>query len=73
MMMLLLMLKLLNKLVGIKNSNIEEKDEISIGQALLGQSGRDPLNDRIAYFKSPSLSMQLVDSLAQSVTSYPTQ
>ncbi|NDE25566.1 MAG: hypothetical protein EB002_11095, partial [Betaproteobacteria bacterium] len=43
--------------------SIEEKDEMTIGQALLGSSARDPFNDRVAFFKSPSLALQLVDSL----------
>lgn len=42
--------------------NIEQKEEVSIGKALLG-SARDPFNDQIAYFKSPVLSLNLVDSL----------
>ena len=42
--------------------SIEDKAEISLGQALLG-SARDPFNDRIEYFKSPTLAAQLVDSL----------
>lgn len=41
---------------------IEEKQEVSIGQALFGNQ-RDPFNDRIAYIKSPSLAFKLVDSL----------
>lgn len=42
--------------------SIEDKAEISLGQALLG-SARDPFNDRIEYFKSPTLAAKLVDSL----------
>ena len=42
--------------------SLEEKEEVSLGQALLGTS-RDPLNDKIAYFKSPTLAAQLIDSL----------
>ena len=42
--------------------SIEEKQEVSIGQAFFG-SPRDPFNDKIAYFKSPSLAAQLIDSL----------
>ena len=42
--------------------SIEEKEEVSLGQAFFGNP-RDPFNDRIAYFKSPSLAAQLVDSL----------
>ncbi|RYG40420.1 MAG: hypothetical protein EOO01_27375, partial [Chitinophagaceae bacterium] len=41
---------------------IEEKEEVSIGQALFG-SGRDPFNDKIAFFKSPTLALRLVDSM----------
>lgn len=41
---------------------IEEKQEVSIGQAFFG-SQRDPFNDKIAYFKSPALAAVLVDSL----------
>lgn len=42
--------------------SIEDRAEISLGQALLG-STRDPFNDRIEYFKSPTLAAELVDSL----------
>jgi len=42
--------------------SIEDKSEISLGQAFLGSS-RDPFNDRIEYFKSPSLAAELVESL----------
>lgn len=42
--------------------NIEQKEEVSIGQAIFG-STRDPFNDKIAYFKSPTLALQLVDTL----------
>ena len=42
--------------------SIEEKEEVSLGQAFFGNP-RDPFNDRIAYFKSPTLAAQLVDSL----------
>src|SRR5205085_5887460 len=42
--------------------SIEQKEEVSLGQALFG-SPRDPFNDKIAYFRSPSLAAQLVDSL----------
>ncbi|MBX2887265.1 MAG: polysaccharide biosynthesis tyrosine autokinase [Ferruginibacter sp.] len=41
---------------------IEEKQEVSIGQALFG-TPRDPFNDKMAFFKSPALSLKLVDSL----------
>ncbi len=41
---------------------IEEKQEVSIGQALFGTT-RDPFNDKIAFFKSPTLALKLVDSL----------
>jgi capsular exopolysaccharide synthesis family protein len=42
--------------------SIEEKEEVSIGQAFFGNQ-RDPFNDKIAYFKSPTLAAILVDSL----------
>ncbi len=42
--------------------NIEQKEELSFGQAFIGTS-RDPFNDKIAYFKSPSLALRLVDKL----------
>lgn len=41
---------------------IEEKEEVSLGQAMFGNQ-RDPLNDKIAYIKSPMMSYKLVDSL----------
>lgn len=41
---------------------IEEKEEVSIGQALFGNP-RDPFNDKIAFIKSPTLALRLVDSL----------
>ena len=42
--------------------NIEQNDEVSLGKALFASS-RDPFNDQIAYFKSPSFAIKLVDSL----------
>ena len=42
--------------------SIEETKEVSIGQALFGTT-RDPFNDKIAFFKSPTLTALLVDSL----------
>lgn len=42
--------------------NIQQKEEITIGQALFG-STRDPFNDQLAFFKSPALAVRLVDSL----------
>ena len=42
--------------------SIEEDQEVTIGQALFGNS-RDPFNDKIAFFKSPTIAAQLVDSL----------
>lgn len=42
--------------------NIEQKEEVTIGQALF-PSSRDPFNDQIAFFKSPAFAMQIVDSL----------
>ncbi len=41
---------------------IEEKQEVAIGQAIFGTT-RDPFNDKIAFFKSPTLALKLVDSL----------
>ena len=42
--------------------SLEEKEDISLGQVLLGTT-KDPLNDKIAYFKSPTIAAQLIDSL----------
>jgi capsular exopolysaccharide synthesis family protein len=42
--------------------NIQQKEEITIQQAVSGTT-RDPFNDRIAYLKSPALSINVVDSL----------
>lgn len=42
--------------------SIEEDQEVTIGQAFFGNS-RDPFNDKIAFFKSPTIAAQLVDSL----------
>ena len=42
--------------------SIEEKQEVSLGQAIFGNP-RDPFNDRVAYFKSPTMAARLVDSL----------
>ena len=42
--------------------SIEEQQEVSIGQALFGTT-RDPFNDKIAFFKSPTVALQVVDSL----------
>lgn len=42
--------------------NIQQKEEISIGQAFFG-SARDPFNDQIAYFRSPTFALQIVDTL----------
>jgi capsular exopolysaccharide synthesis family protein len=42
--------------------SLEENQEVSLGQVLFG-SNKDPLNDKIAYFKSPTLASQLIDSL----------
>ena len=46
--------------------NIQQKEEITIQQAVSGTT-RDPFNDRIAYLKSPALSINVVDSLATNV------
>lgn len=42
--------------------NIQEKDEISMQQAVVGTS-RDPFNDRISYLKSPAIASIVADSL----------
>jgi len=42
--------------------SLEEKQEVSLGQVFFGNP-RDPFNDRVAYFKSPTLAAQIVDSL----------
>ena len=41
---------------------IDDDNEINVGQALMG-SARDPLNNKIAFLKSPQFALQLVDSL----------
>ena len=40
----------------------DNTDDMSITKILLG-SDRDPLNDKIAYFKSPTLASKVIDSL----------
>ena len=42
--------------------SLEDKQDVALSQVLLG-SNKDPLNDQIAYFKSPTLAAQLIDSL----------
>lgn len=42
--------------------SLEENQEVTLGKALSGTQ-RDPFNDKIAYFKSPTLAGYLVDSL----------
>ncbi|MEO6669789.1 MAG: polysaccharide biosynthesis tyrosine autokinase [Ferruginibacter sp.] len=42
--------------------SIQQDQEVTIGQALFGNS-RDPFNDKIAFFKSPTLATMLVDTL----------
>ncbi|MFT3909016.1 MAG: polysaccharide biosynthesis tyrosine autokinase [Ferruginibacter sp.] len=42
--------------------SIEQDQEVTIGQALFGNT-RDPFNDKVAFFKSPTLAAMLVDSL----------
>lgn len=42
--------------------NIQQKEEITIQQAVSGNS-RDPFNDRIAFLKSPALLINTVDNL----------
>ena len=46
----------------VTSVSLEENQPISIGQAFLGNP-RDPFNDQISYFKSPTLASQLIDSL----------
>ncbi len=41
---------------------IDQDNEINVGQALMG-SARDPLNNKIAFLRSPSFALQIVDSL----------
>lgn len=56
-------LRYLNFVYTVNTSlTIEQKEEVSIGQAFFG-SQRDPFNDKMAYFKSPALARKLVDSL----------
>ena len=43
--------------------SIEQKDEMSISKIFTGNA-RDPFNDKLAFFKSPSLALKLVDSLS---------
>lgn len=43
--------------------NIEQKEEIPIGRVLMGSS-RDPINDQIAFLKSPNVALELMDSLS---------
>jgi uncharacterized protein involved in exopolysaccharide biosynthesis len=42
--------------------SIEEDREVTIGQALFGNE-RDPFNDKIAFFKSPTIASYVVDTL----------
>lgn len=42
--------------------NIEEKSEAGLGQKFM-VSNRDPFNDKVAFFKSPTFASHLVDSL----------
>ncbi len=42
--------------------SIEEDQEVTIGQALFGNT-RDPFNDKIAFFKSPTIASYVVDTL----------
>jgi tyrosine-protein kinase Etk/Wzc len=42
--------------------SLEEKQEVSLGQAIFGNA-RDPFNDRVAYFKSPTMAARIVDTL----------
>lgn len=42
--------------------SLEQKDEMSLNKILVGNV-RDPFNDKVAFFKSPTLALQLVDSL----------
>ncbi|MEO7523980.1 MAG: polysaccharide biosynthesis tyrosine autokinase [Ferruginibacter sp.] len=42
--------------------SIEQNQEVTIGQALFGNT-RDPFNDKVAFFKSPTMAAMLIDSL----------
>ncbi len=56
-------LRYANTIYSVSTSiSLEQKAEVSLGQAIFGNP-RDPFNDKIAYFKSPTLAAQLVDSL----------
>ncbi len=56
-------LRYANTIYSVSTSiSIEQKAEVSLGQAFFGNP-RDPFNDKVAYFKSPTLAAQLVDSL----------
>jgi tyrosine-protein kinase Etk/Wzc len=56
-------LRYANKIYSVSTSiSLEQKEEVSLGQAFFGNP-RDPFNDKIAYFKSPSIAAMLVDSL----------
>lgn len=41
--------------------NIQQKEEISLGQALFGT--RDPFNDKLGWFRSPSVAKEVVDKM----------
>jgi len=41
--------------------NIQQKEEISLGQAFFGT--RDPFNDKLAWFRSPAVAKKVVDEL----------
>jgi capsular exopolysaccharide synthesis family protein len=56
-------LRYVNVVYSVSTSiNIEEKSEAGLGQKFLG-SQRDPFNDKVAFFKSPTFASHLVDSL----------
>ena len=56
-------LRYANKIYSVSTSiSLEQKEEVSLGQAFFGNP-RDPFNDKIAYFRSPSIAAMLVDSL----------
>ena len=43
------------------NVNIQQKEEFSLGQSLFGT--RDPFNDKLAWFSSPTIAKEVVDNL----------
>lgn len=56
-------LRYTNTIYSVSTSvSLEETQEVSIGQVFFGNA-RDPFNDKVAYFRSPSLAARLVDTL----------